>query len=674
MHNILSCVFITKNITGFLWNFVPFLKITLFSFFIISTCCANPQQADNEMDSLSILVTKTADSSFKKVDLLNDLAYAHYLKAEYKESIECLKTAITLSEKYSHKRGLARSSGNIANVYSEVGSISLGVEMKLRALKIHEELNDTVSIIISLTGLGNSYLDQGFFKKAIDHQNKALNLSKLTNNSEMEATVLSNIANFYSKKKEYNTELEFNKKSLTLWQKLKDERQIARVLNNIGANYFNLGIHHKALEFYIEAYSLYEKYEDKRAMAITLINFAELYLKQNDFNNALLYAKKSLALSKEIGVLHIITDAYQVLSEIYAAIGNTKEELKHYKLYVQTKDSLQNENTIKQTAIMSAIYETEKKEKEIELLNKEKEKQAAVAYEQNKKKNLIISAVIAGLLIVIVFSAFLFNRFNVTRKQKVIIEEKQKEITDSINFAKRIQTAILPPDNFWKKYLPQSFVLYKPKDIVSGDFYWLENVNDLVLFAAADCTGHGVSGAMVSVVCSNALNRTAKEFGITEPSKILDKTRELVLETFEKSDEDVKDGMDISLCCLNTKTNELLWAGANNPLWYIRANNIYEIKGDKQPIGKNDNPKQFTTHKIKLEPGDTIYIFTDGYADQFGGEKGKKFMYKRLKNLLTEIHKKPLEIQKEVLQQNFTSWKGGTEQTDDVLLIGLKII
>ncbi|MCC7332516.1 MAG: SpoIIE family protein phosphatase [Flavobacteriales bacterium] len=258
-------------------------------------------------------------------------------------------------------------------------------------------------------------------------------------------------------------------------------------------------------------------------------------------------------------------------------------------------------------------------------------------------------------------------------KQKEIIEERQKEITDNVHYAKRLQTAILPPENYWKKHLSESFVLYQPKDIVSGDFYWLENVNDLVLFAAADCTGHGVSGAMVSVVCSNALNRAVKEFGITEPAKILNKTRELVLETFEKSNEEVKDGMDISLCCLNTKTNELLWSGANNPLWYIRESNLFEIKGDKQPIGQNDNPKPFTIHSINLQQGDTVYIFTDGYADQFGGEKGKKFMYRPLKELLLSIQNKPIIEQQEELHQKFTNWKKNTEQTDDVLVIGFKI-
>ena len=201
----------------------------------------------------------------------------------------------------------------------------------------------------------------------------------------------------------------------------------------------------------------------------------------------------------------------------------------------------------------------------------------------------------------------------------------------------------------------------------------METVNDLVLFAACDCTGHGVPGAMVSVVCHNALNRAVREFGLTKPSEILDKTNEIVKENFSKSEDDIKDGMDISICALNTKTNELLWSGANNPLWYIRENNLNEIKGDKQPIGKTENPQPFTTHNIQLQKGDTVYIFTDGYADQFGGEKGKKFMYKALKSLLLKIHQQPLTTQKEQLQQHFVGWKGNTEQTDDVLIFGVKI-
>jgi len=281
--------------------------------------------------------------------------------------------------------------------------------------------------------------------------------------------------------------------------------------------------------------------------------------------------------------------------------------------------------------------------------------------------------------VTIVFFLF-FKRDNILfqkmiMEQKKLVQEKQKEIIDSITYAKRIQEAILPPLDYWKKNLPESFILYKPKDIVAGDFYWMEKSKDekFVFFAAADCTGHGVPGAMVSVVCNNALNRSLLEFNLTDTGKILDKTRELVIETFGKSSSEVKDGMDISLCRLNILTNEMQWSGSNNPLWYIRNGELREIKPDKQPIGNYAEQKPFTSHSLNLEKGDTLYVFTDGYADQFGGPKGKKFKYKKLQDELLVIQDKALTVQKEMLEKLFEDWKDNLEQLDDVCIIGVRL-
>jgi len=257
--------------------------------------------------------------------------------------------------------------------------------------------------------------------------------------------------------------------------------------------------------------------------------------------------------------------------------------------------------------------------------------------------------------------------------QKKALEEKTKEILDSISYAKRLQDATLPSLISIKELLPESFVLYKPKDIVAGDFYWMEQFGDIVLIAAADCTGHGVPGALVSVVCSNALNRAVKEFHIVEPGKILDKARELILETFEKNESNVQDGMDISLCCIHTKTNEIQWSGAYNPLWYIHKGEMKEIPADKQPIGKYDKPLPFHTHQLELISGDTLYLFTDGYPDQFGGPKGKKFKYKQLQELLLANAVNPMEKQMEQLEKTINEWKGSLEQVDDILMIGIRI-
>ena len=255
--------------------------------------------------------------------------------------------------------------------------------------------------------------------------------------------------------------------------------------------------------------------------------------------------------------------------------------------------------------------------------------------------------------------------------QKEIVEEKNTEILDSITYAKRIQSAILPPAKLVKEYLADSFILYKPKDIVAGDFYWMEQKEGKTLFAAADCTGHGVPGALVSVICNNGLNRSVREYGLIKPGEILDKTREIVIGEFEKSDEEVRDGMDIALCSIDG--NKVEYAGANNPLWLIRNGELIELKGDKQPIGKYDAVTPFTTYELELEKEDTIYIFSDGYSDQFGGEKGKKLKSSNFKKLLISIQNKSMEEQKNFLDNSFESWRGDLEQLDDVCVIGVRI-
>ena len=297
-------------------------------------------------------------------------------------------------------------------------------------------------------------------------------------------------------------------------------------------------------------------------------------------------------------------------------------------------------------------------------------------------RNIYLATSFSLVFIVAFYFRTIVNNLEKINKQKnVQLKVFNDEITASINYAKRIQQAILPSKKHLKENLPQSFVFYKPKAIVAGDFYWMPQVSenndlsDVVLFAAADCTGHGVPGAMVSVVCNNALNQAVKEYGIVQPGLILDKTRELVIDAFSESNESVKDGMDIALISLNKKTLELQYAGANNPIW-IKRKGVVEIeivKANKQPIGSFDNLLPFTNHRIQLNKGDCFYIFSDGYADQFGGGKGKKMKYKPFKSLLNANSHKRMEEQYLTLETHFNVWKGDLEQVDDVCVIGVRV-
>lgn len=256
--------------------------------------------------------------------------------------------------------------------------------------------------------------------------------------------------------------------------------------------------------------------------------------------------------------------------------------------------------------------------------------------------------------------------------QRDLLADKNAQILSSITYAKGIQEAILPPKHVFNQCFSNNFILYTPKDIVAGDFYWLEKSGDFVVFAAADCTGHGVPGAMVSVVCFTGLNRSVREFGLTTPAEILDKTNEIVIETFKNSEDVVQDGMDIALCSLNTKTGELQFSGANSTL-YILKESLEEVQGDRQPIGNYNNAKKFSNHKLDVKKDQTLYLFTDGYADQFGGPKGKKMKYNLFKEIIIKNSTKSMSEQKNELEKEFNTWKGKQEQVDDVCVIGIKL-
>jgi serine phosphatase RsbU (regulator of sigma subunit) len=435
---------------------------------------------------------------------------------------------------------------------------------------------------------------------------------------------------------------------------------------------------------------LSEELGDKKALAGTWSSMCRAFLKKNELIKAKIYGEKSLELSNQLGNPESIKDASELLFIIYKKQNNTAGALQMHELFIQMRDSISNTETRKASLRSQFKYEYEKKEAETKAAARaEKEKIELRAGEEKKQQNIIIYSVISGLILLGVFSIFIFRSLQQNKRankiisaqkteveeQKHLVEEKQKEIVDSINYAKRLQTAILPPKEYIDKYLPDNFVFYKPKDIVAGDFYWMEHLDGITFIAAADSTGHGVPGALVSVVCSNALNRAALEFNLRKTGEMLDKATDIVLETFAKSGEEIKDGMDVSLLAIDHKNKKVHWSGANNPLWYLsnNKNEMLEITANKQPVGKSEKRVPFTTHEIPYSEGSVFYLMTDGYPDQFGGPKGKKFKYKQLSELMIGSDSNNLNQQKAELESKFNEWKGKLEQVDDVCIIGIKI-
>ena len=421
---------------------------------------------------------------------------------------------------------------------------------------------------------------------------------------------------------------------------------------------------------------------NKGGIIVSYLNLAALNNRKGKFSQALSYLK---SIKENVYAYH---DDYKKanyeyeLYQSYKGLKKYDQAAEHLNQAYERKNVLYKIENTKAMTDFEQKYQNKNKQLEIEnqkLQITQKESEKTLLSHEKKKQTTIFTFIVIALLI---NGIFIFNRYlkskkdqKIILKQKNLIQEKQKEVLDSITYAKRLQTAIIPSQNYWNSKFSDSFVLYLPKDIVAGDFYWMETSKDKLMFATADCTGHGVPGAMVSVICSNAMNRAVKEFKLIDPGKVLDKVRELVIETFEKSDSEVNDGMDISFCTLDLKNKTMQWAGANNPLWIIRAEtgDFEEVKPNKQPIGKFINPLPFTTHEIKLFPNDSIYCFTDGYADQFGGPKGKKLMYKKLKEQILALSKEPMSLQIHKLKETFNNWKGDLEQVDDVTIIGIRV-
>jgi serine phosphatase RsbU (regulator of sigma subunit) len=571
-------------------------------------------------------------------------------------------------------------------------------------LAISEKSGDKTNIALNYDNIGNVYDGEENYTKALEFYSKGLDINREIGNKRGIATDMGNISTVYYVQHNYTRALEFNLKALSLFKEVHDERGIALAYNSLGniyAKFLKIAIENrnagtdslgkKALDYYNIALSISREIGEEEGTAVNMYGIGSVLTMQKKYSQAKTFLDTALLMSKDMGDKESVRDEYSYIAVLDSATGNFKQGLEDFKKYVVYRDSLVNEANTKKTVQEQMNYEFEQKQA---AQKAEQDKKDAIAEQDRNKQKVIRNSFIAGFALMLALAFFIFHGYVQKQKanivitqqkeevekqkvlveqQKGLVEQKNKDILDSILYAKRLQDAILPPMSLIKQYLPESFVLYKPKDIVAGDFYWMEKTGSTILIAAADCTGHGVPGALVSVVCSNALNRTVKEFGITEPGKILDKVRELVLETFERSEDNVQDGMDISLCCINTKTNDVQWSGANNSLWYIQKGEMKELAPDKQPIGKYYNAKAFNTHKLGLQKGDTLYLFTDGYADQFGGEKGKKFKYRQLQQFVMDNTKSSMEEQKAILESKLEGWKGNLEQVDDILVIGIRI-
>jgi tetratricopeptide (TPR) repeat protein len=649
-------------------------------------------------------------------------------RSDQKEkAIELQKKGLAIAKTINDKKGAAFCWMAMGEAYRDIFEFDSAFTCYNQCIALSTQNNDVYKIIICNNSMGDINRVKGNYVRALEYFNTSLELAKKSGNKRPLAYCLNTVGDIYNAQKELDKSLSFYKEAIQIALEIGDKLRVSNIYNsmgtmyqqsgssdtaiicfnrsqkiaeeignmdnisnaykNKGSVYFTKNIFDSALNYFNQALVISTKTGNKGQISDIYNDIGECYFIIKDYSKAKNAAQKSMDIAKETGILDNIKTSAKLLSVIFAAQNQNTEAFKMLSLFITMKDSLSNEEQVKQFAAVEFKAKEEGLKAEQRAQEKTFKAEQARKEEELKRQKTIRYAFTVGFALVLVLVVVVFRNLQVNKKknkiitaqkkevehQKELVEEKNKEITDSITYAKRLQDAILPPLKMVHTYFPESFIYYNPKDIIAGDFYWMEHVGDTTFFAAADSTGHGVPGAMVSVVCSNALNRAIKEFKLSEPGKILDKTRELVLETFEKSEGEVKDGMDISLMSIEHKKQIIQWSGANNPLWYISNNEMKEIKAHKQPIGKTDNPTPFVTHSIPFEKGSMIYLFTDGFADQFGGPKGKKFKYKPLQEILLTCSAKTMDEQHSILSKTFDEWKGHFDQVDDVTLIGVKL-
>jgi len=582
--------------------------------------------------------TRLCNDDSIRVEVLKYLGnYFGYRLGEYDKAKIYHHEIFAIYRRNKDYKSLTERMISYSNFYFNVGNINFSFKIIKDAIEIAKQHNIKNFEKERFADFGDIYRALGkydnckfYYKKAIEFAEQEFKNKK--SNVEDLATLYCNYSLVFALTKEYSEQKYWILKAVELCEK-----------NN-------------------EARIKYEKTKDY---------LTYFYFENKDYKNALDCSLQALAFYQRKKDSNSILDLYSVLIEIYEKMNDSKNQALYFKKYFLLKDSL-------------AGFESEKKIKQIEFSFLEEANQSKIkSIEQEKltqeKLKKIYSVCFIISLILLSLSLYFYFQIKLV-KQKIAIqntklEQKNTEILDSIEYAKRIQTAILPPPRIVKEFLKNSFILYLPKDIVAGDFYWMESVDDKIYFAACDCTGHGVPGAMVSVVCNTALSRSLNEFGLRNTGEIFDQTRALVLDNFAKSDEEVQDGMDASLAALDVTTRKLMWSGANNPLWIYRKadKTIQEIKADKQPIGKGYNNTPFSSHELSLYEGDIIYLFTDGYADQFGGERGKKLTKAKFREKLLSIATLTMEEQRKELLNFHDSYRGGLAQVDDICVIGVRV-
>jgi serine phosphatase RsbU (regulator of sigma subunit) len=599
----------------------------------------------------------------------------YHMRGDFDSSIYWHTKSIDVAKRVNEENIIAGSMGVVADAYANLYNYPRAIETYLVALDIAEKKQDKHNTAFIYAGMSDIYQRQGDFPNAEKYLNMSISLSMqigdLSRSSNGELTM----AQLLIEKGDTVQARIFAEKALqtAIANNYPIQQAWALRLKGILKEKQNKPL--EAIEFYRNSLKLSVELEDQKEQAETHKVLAGALFTIGNTTEAISEAEIALRLADSIGSLGLRIEAASILSKALEVTGDFKSALFYSRLVKSLSDSLNDAGNAKRQAELFAEYNYAKEKAIQDQLNAEQE----AKYQQQK---ILLIAASIGLLLVIILAFFIFRgsqqkqRANeIISEQKKIVEEKNQEITDSIHYAKNIQQAMLPASDLIDGLFPEHFVFFRPRDIVSGDFYWVGHRGGKKYFAVADCTGHGVPGGFMSMLGLTLLNEILDEKNITSPEKMLNELRTLVIQSLNKErkagTQFTRDGMDVGLICLDG--NKLLFSGANNGIFILRGEELHELEPDKQPVGAHENEKSFTVKEFIVQSGDLIVAYSDGYPDQFGGAKGKKLMYRRFRSIVAEASKVSNEKRVELLSREFDQWKAGHAQIDDVCVFGVKI-
>lgn len=681
-----TCPYKRMQATLFFHTFKPMFRRHISALVVLLLC--NFLQAQNRsIDSVKAILASAKDDT-SKVKTLNALTTLYYLDKSDNHlalAFESSRTGLKLATRLGYNRGIAYAYYSAGMCYNELKKQDSALYCYITAIKFLEKEKDWIGMGDMEYRISRTYFYMNNAPEASHHagltiayMSKADHPGKLAQAYMLKAVVVQNVKDSAKAAEPYF------RIALQLAEQASPER-LGYMYNNFGEYIVD---HSENLDEALHYFNKAKQAGDGHDSAvICYANFciAKVLMRRKEFAQAKQLILSSMSFWYHTNRLEDVLFGLDKLSDCMYGMGDYKACVYYVRRTQQLHDSINKLTNEENMNELETKYEVEKKDKELAFL-REKTILETLEKEKQQNRNTILLIGVAALMVFGGFVLFALNNKrkanrllgvekNLVQQQKDILEIKNREILDSITYAKRIQNAILPDERLFAQAFEQYFILYKPKDIVAGDFYWFYKKGNCHYVAVCDCTGHGVPGALVSVICFNSMERALNEFELEKPGEILDKTRELVKKAFASGQGDVNDGMDIAMCCIEKKGSlrRVQWAGANNAAYYVSGGVMQELGADKQPVGNYAAEKPFATREAELPAGTVLYLLSDGYADQFGGPKGKKFKHKQLSSLLLEISGRPLSEQKAILEQAFEAWRGHLDQVDDVCVIGLRI-